>query len=514
MTTRSQHLVRSSLLVIFIYGLNKVTGLGKLLLMTRLFGAGPEADAFTAANQLPELLLAMLAGGALSAALIPVYSRRLLHQQMDQAHALSGAVLGLTVTLVGLACGAAWFATPWLVRTVLTPDFPPAQQALTGELMRVLLASTLLIAVGGVFSSLLHAHQHFFAPALATVVIDVGQILGFLFLVPRWGIHGAAWGSVLGAALLVAVQAPPLLRRGVPLRPRHRPDRRDMQELGRLFWPRVITMGAYQAVDLVFIRLASQLPAGSIAAYFYAMLAMVAMPKSLFGNAISTVIFPTAAEQFNTGESTALNRTVARGLQATWMLVIPSAVGLVSLGRPAAAFLFERGAFGPDSTDLVFLLMTILSVRLVADASQDVLSLTFFARHNTRVVMWANLAWMALNIGLSVLLVGPFGIAGLAWAASLAAAGLALLLAGLHWWMGVPLNVGELSRSLGRTLLASGGMSLLILALRRLALPTLLYLTLGVTGGGLFFAVLFSALGGQEIGQAWRLLGFLKRDQV
>lgn len=513
MTTRSQHLVRSSLLVIFIYGLNKVTGLGKLLLMTRLFGAGPEADAFTAANQLPELLLAMLAGGALSAALIPVYSRRLLQREMDQAHALSGAVLGLTVTLVGLACGVAWFATPWLVRTVLTPDFPPAQQALTGELMRVLLASTLLIAVGGVFSSLLHAHQHFFAPALATVVIDLGQILGLLAFTPRWGIHGAAWGSVLGAALLVAVQTPPLLRRGVHLRPRRSPHPQDMQELGRLFWPRVITMGAYQAVDLVFIRLASQLPAGSIAAYFYAMLAMVAMPKSLFGNAISTVIFPTAAEQFNTGEATALNRTVARGLQATWMLVIPAAVGLVSLGRPAVAFLFERGAFGPESTDLVFLLMTILSVRLVADATQDVLSLTFFARHNTRVVMWANLAWMALNIGLSVLLVGPFGIAGLAWAASLAAAGLALLLAGLHWWMDLPLDLGEMARSLGRTLLASAGMALVILALRRLELPTLPYLALGISGGGLIFAGLVSALGGQEIGQVWRLLGLLNRDQ-
>lgn len=506
MTTRSQHLVRSSLLVIVIYGLNKVTGLAKLLLMTRIFGAGPDADAFTAANQLPELLLALLAGGAVSAALIPVYSRRLLIHQHRQAQALSGAVFSLTLVFVGAACAVTWLAAPWLTRSVLTPDFEPAQQALTADLIRILLAATLLIAVGGVFTSLLHAHQHFFAPALATVVIDLGQILGFLFFAPRWGIHGVAWGSVLGAGFLVAVQVPALAQRGIRVRPSLAPDMADLKELGRLFWPRVITMSAYQAVDLVFIRLASRLPPGSIASYFYAMLAMVAMPKSLFGSAIATVIFPTAAEQYNAGDVGSLNRTVTRGLQATWMLVIPSAVGLVSLGRPAVAFLFERGAFGPESTDLVFALMTILSVRLVADASQDVLSLTFYARHNTRIVMWANLAWMGLNVGLSVLLVRFFGIVGLAWAASLAAAALTLLLYGLHEWTGVSLDASELARSLGRTLLASGGMAALVLALRGLGLPDMPYLVVSIVSGGIVFAVLFGVLGGQEILQAWRLL--------
>ena len=51
------------------------------------------------------------------------------------------------------------------------------------------------------------------------------------------------------------------------------------QEMARLIWPRMVTLGVVQAVDLVFLRLASPLPAGSIAAFFYAMLAMVAMPN-------------------------------------------------------------------------------------------------------------------------------------------------------------------------------------------------------------------------------------------
>ena len=77
-------------------------------------------------------------------------------------------------------------------------------------------------------------------------------------------------------------------------------------------------------------------------------------------------------------------QTVTQGLRATWLLLIPSAVGLLVLGRPAVAFLLERGEFGPESTALVYILMAIFSLRLLGEASYDVLTLTFFAQHNTQ----------------------------------------------------------------------------------------------------------------------------------
>ena len=503
--SRTRHLVRSSFLVFFIFGLDKITGFVKLLVTTRLFGTGPEVDAFATANQLPELLLALLAAGALSAAFIPVYSGYLTQSRRRQAASLANTVLTLTMIVMGAACLLAIAAAPWLIRVVLAPHFPAETQQLTAQMMRIFLLAALLISLSGVFASLLHAHQHFLTPALGRVLIDMGQIVGLFALVPLWGVYGMAWGSVLGASLTVLVQIPALARLGVRLRLQIDLRLPGVREVVRLMGPRVATLGAFQAVDLIFIRLASPLAAGSIAAFYYAMLVMLSMPKSLFAAAISQVIFPTMAEQHNTGAGQQLRQTVTQGLRATWLLLLPAAVGLLVLGRPAVSFLFERGAFGPESSALVYLLMAIFSVRLLGEASYDMLALTFFARHNTHVPMWATLCWMVVNVGMSVLLVGPFGIAGLAWATSIAAIVLATAMFALNLRVdGV--DVSMLGAALGRALVSGLGMCAIVLLLHQLRLPPPLFILASASGGGFAFFGIYVLLGGTEVVTALKIM--------
>ena len=503
---RSRHLIRSSLLVLTLFVLEKFTGLGKLFLMTRLFGAGSDADALTAANQLPELFLYTLTGGAIAAAFIPVYSAYLISQRAEQAAALGNTLFTLTVLVVGGVCGAAALAAPWITRTLLVPAFPPEQQALTAELMQILLLSSVIVGVGSVLTSLLQARQHFLAPALALSLVDLGQIFGLYVLAPRWGIHGVAWGSVIGALLLLVAQLPVLWHKHIRLRLALALHLTGSREMARLIWPRMVTLGVVQAVDLVFLRLASPLPAGSIAAFFYAMLAMVAMPKSLFAGAITSVIFPTLAEQYNGGKHNEMRSTLFYGLRAVWLLVLPAAVGMLALGETAVAFLFQRGAFDAQATALVTGLMAILSLRLVADASQDILSLAFYARHNTRMVMWANMGWAGLHVALSLLLVRPFGIIGLAWAAALAAVALALALFLLNRLDHARHGESELGRAVLRSLAACGGMAALVAALARLGLPPVIFLALSVVVGALIYAGLYTLLGGRELGILWQHL--------
>lgn len=496
---RSQHLLRSSILVLFLFGLNKVTGFGKLLLMTAQFGAGAEADAFTAANQLPELFDTMLAGGALAAALIPVYSAYLIRNDRGHSVAMANTVVTLTLLVMGAVAGlAAWFALP-LTQYLLVPEFSPEQQVLTADLMRILLLSMMLFSIGSIFSSLLHAHQHFFTPALGTVLLDLGQIVGLYFLAPRWGIYGVAWGSVIGALLAWGVQIPVFWRARITDRFQIAWRLTGLHEVARLMGPRVVTLGIVQAVDLVFIRLASPLPAGSIAAYYYAMLIMVYMPKSLFGGAISTVIFPTLAEQYNRGDGSALRRLVEQSLYVVWALVVPGAVGLLALGPAAVAFLLQRGAFDAEATALVYTLLVIFSVRLVGETTHDLLALPFYARHNTRIPMWVSVGWAVVNVSFCYALVGPLGIQGLALASTLAGVAATLALYLLNRWESGGFEPGRLGGSLGRILIACGGMGGVVLFVRQLGLDTLPYLVAAMSGGALVYGVLFYWLGGRTL---------------
>ena len=479
-------------------GLSRLTGFGKLLLMTRAFGIGGDADAYAAANQLPELLFAMLAGGAVAAAFIPVYTAQLATGSPAHAARFANTVVTLTVMALGGLGVVVIVAAPWLTTHLLTPGFAPEQQALTARLVQVLMVATFFFAIGSLYASILQSHDHFFAPALGGVLIDIGQIVGIALLAPRLGIGSAAWGLAGGALLILVVQAPFLHRLGLETRPALALRTEGMREVGRLFWPRLVTMGAAQAVDLVVVRLASDLAPGSLSAYFYAVLIMAYMPRGLFAQAIATVIFPTMARQYNAGDGAGLQVTTTAGLRAVLALVIPAAVGIVALGLPGMRFLFPGEELDGAALAMVFTLTAILGVRLVSDASVDILSLAFYARHNTKAPMVASVLWMASVFVLSYALVGPLGVYGLAWASSLASFGLAVALYVLVRQRLHGVRVGDLFATLWRVLAAAGCMVGVVRLLSQVGLSPLVYVVAGIAAGAATYGVVYLALGGRK----------------
>ncbi|MEJ2348369.1 MAG: hypothetical protein P8Y03_01150 [Anaerolineales bacterium] len=56
---------RISLMLAVFFGLEKLLGALRQILINRQFGRSPELDAFNAANNLPDLIFALISGGAL-----------------------------------------------------------------------------------------------------------------------------------------------------------------------------------------------------------------------------------------------------------------------------------------------------------------------------------------------------------------------------------------------------------------------------------------------------------------
>ena len=192
---RARHLLKSSIIVILLIGLGKLTGLIRTRLVSTAFGTSYEFDAFTAANQLPEVFFTLIAGGALAAAFIPVYSAYLKNESAKTSARLANTILNLVILTLGTISLLGAIFAPWLTRILLVPDFPPETQALTAEIMRVILIQTTIFGVSGVLSSILNAHQHFALPALAPVAMDIGYILGLFLFVPSMGILGSGVGD-------------------------------------------------------------------------------------------------------------------------------------------------------------------------------------------------------------------------------------------------------------------------------------------------------------------------------
>jgi putative peptidoglycan lipid II flippase len=223
---------------------------------------------------------------------------------------------------------------------------------------------------------------------------------------------------VLGALLHLVVQLPALRLVGMRWEPIW--DWRDkaVREVGRLMGPRVIGLAAFQLNFFIATFLASTIRDGAISAVNYAWL-IVMTPLGLFGMAISTAVFPRMAEQAARDQEE-LRGTLSRSLCMILFLTVPAGFGLMILAKPITAFLLRSGAFDASSTDLVVSALVFYSVALFAHAGIEIVSRGYYAMSDTRTPVAYAVVSMLINLVLSLVLVWPFGIKGLAAALSVA----------------------------------------------------------------------------------------------
>ncbi len=503
-----ERVARAAGLVMALFVLSRITGLARQMIVGALFGTSPAYDAYVAAFRLPDMLFQLVAGGALVSALLPTYTTVRTREGASRGWQLVSEVATLVLfTLVLLAVILALFAHP-LVTHILVPDFSPAQQDLTTALLRILLLSTVIFGASGLAMSVLNAHQHFFYPALAPVLYNLGIILGAVVLGPRWGVYGLAWGVVLGALMHFGVQVPDLLRVGWRFHPALSLRDPAVREVLRLMAPRVLGLAAVQVNFLVNTILASGLGAGRLSALDYAFRVML-LPLGIFAQAVATAAFPTFAQQVAEHDLRGMQRTLVALVRTILFLTIPATVGLIVLAQPFIIVLFQRRAFDMTSTWLTTVALRAYAVGLCGHALVEILARAFYSLHDTRTPVIIGIAAMGLNIVLNVWWVHIWSHVGLALANSVATLLEALTLYLVmnrrlgHLWN------GEIAWSVGRHVIAAGGMGGVLYLLVRAGegLNAWWIFLLGMLLGTGTYAVMAAILRVPELLNVWALIG-------
>ena len=425
---RNLQILRSAALVALLFAADKFLGLVRDASIGRAFGASAALDAYYAAFELPDGLFTVVAGSAMATALIPVLSARIARGEREGVWRLVSAVVNLALLVVAGVSVVAAILAPHVIRTV-APGFDAGQVALAARLMRLVLLQTLVSSASGIVMSVLQAHQHFLLPAAAPLCYTLGRLAGALLLAPRWGIFGLAWGGLAGTVGHLLVQVPGLVRLHARWWPAVRHP--DLRALLGLMGPRMLGLGATYLNFVLPTFLGSRLPAGAISAYEYGW-RLMQFPETIIGTALGLTVFPTLAERANAGDREGLRRTAAWALRLVLALAVPAAAGLLVLGRPLTALLFQRGAFDASATDRVVWALQFFAVGLVAHSALEVVSRLFYAQRDMWTPLWAALAGLALNAGLGWALLPVLAHGAIALSNSLGAAlqvGILLLVA-------------------------------------------------------------------------------------
>lgn len=399
---RNQQIARSTLVVMIAFGVAKIISLGQTVIIASVFGVGTEWDTFVTANRIPELIFTLIAGGALAHAFIPIFSGYLARDERDEAWRIASHVINTIFTATAIVSIVVFIASPWLVANVVAPGFDSAGRAQTVELMRILLVSTMIFSVSGIVMGILQSHNHFLLPALAPIMFDVGILIGVIFLLKPLGVHGIALGAVLGAAMHFGIQIPGLIRfkaRWIPELGLRDPI---LWKVIRLMLPRIAGLGVFSINFVVMNNIASRLGVGSVSALDWGW-RLMQIPQTLIGTAMGTVIFPTLAALSEVGDQDGKRDAMSGALRFILIASIPSAVGLIFVGRPVISLL-ERGAFDASASALVYSTLQFFALGLIVHSALEVVARSFYADKDTLTPLWAALGGATINLVLSFLL--------------------------------------------------------------------------------------------------------------
>jgi putative peptidoglycan lipid II flippase len=466
---------------------SRVLGIVRESAIAGTFGRGSVVDSFTAAATLPTILYDLLVSGAISAALVPVFSE---YAEGDEREfwRVASSVANLALLSIAVVAGLLIWQAPLAVE-LLAGGFASEIREQATLMVRLLLPAVILMGLSGLITALLYARQRFLLPSFTTSAYNLGIIAGALLLTRPFGPYGLVAGVLLGALLQVLLQLPGL--RGMAYLPALDLDHPGVRRILKLYAPVALGIG-FSILGIVLDRnLASRQGESAIATMRYAT-TLIQFPLGLVAAAVAFAVLPTLSRQAAARDEEAFRATLAMGIKVVLLLILPAAAGLAALATPITALLFERGRFGADDTAVTARALLFYLPGLPAAALDQMLLFAFYARNRT---LAPNLVQGAA--------IGVYAITALGLLATTTLGFFALILGNSAQWISHALILLLLARGLvrlrglrlGEALLkCSGAALMLLLAAGWLAAtlpggPLIRLIVAGGVGAALYFGL-------------------------
>ena len=384
-----------------------------IVLATAISINGGAGDTFALANQLPNNIYSLIAGGLLSAVIVPQIVKANLHSDGGAAFInriiTIGLVVFVIVTVIATACA------PLLVR-LYGGGFSADELALATGFAYWCLPQIFFYALYSLVGETLNARGVFgpftWAPVLNNIVV-IGSLVLFIALFGGASEHGQAdsWTPAQialvggGATLGIVVQAVALFfflgRAGLRYRPDFRWRGAGLGSTGRaaswVFGMFLVT----QVSGVVEANVASSATGeASINAMKYGWL-MFMLPHSIATVSIVTAYFTRMSSHVRDGRLGDLRDDLSSALRSSLLIIVFSAVGLGVLAFPFSAI------FGQSYSEVSSLALVYLAylTGLVPFTIFFVLLRVFYALDRTRAAFLIQVAQTAFYVA-GALLVG------------------------------------------------------------------------------------------------------------
>lgn len=418
--------------------LSRITGLLRELLIARAFGASAYTDAFFVAFRIPNLLRRLFAEGAFSQAFVPILAEYKNRKGEADTKALVDHVATVLTWALLLTCVLGIVAAPFVVYFIATGLKSDARAFMTAVGMtRIMFPYIGFMAFVALAGGILNTWRQFQVPAFTPVLLNLTFIAASLLVAPHIAqpVYALAFAVVAGGILQVAVQIPALQKIGmlprISLNPQFALADPGVRRVLRQMGPAVFAVSVAQISLIINTNIASRLANGSVSWLSYAD-RLMEFPTALLGVALGTILLPSLSKAHANGDKEEYSALLDWGLRLTFLIALPSAVGLATLSEPLTTTLFHYGKFDAQSVAMTSRALVAYGVGLIGLVLVKILAPGFYAKQDIRTpvkiavvvliatqlmnllfVPWIAHAGLALSIGLGACLNAGFLYRGL-----------------------------------------------------------------------------------------------------
>ncbi len=394
--------------------LSRCTGFVRTWAMAFALGNTVLAAGYSLANNLPNMIYELVAGGFLSAAFLPIYMATRAKRSEEEANAYACSLLSIVVVALGaIALVASIFAPQVIATQSLFSSSSHETVQLATWFFRFFAFQIVFYGMSAVFQGLLNAQREFFWPAISSVfmnIVTIATFFGYPFVAAAGTAAGITWlgcGTTLSIAVMAAVQIPALVRTGFRFRFNLRLQTDGLRETVSLALPAI----ACTAINLVAISLmnscALHVAENGPSSVSYAWM-WYQFPYGVLGVALSTALFTEMSDATARSDWEGFKGHFLSGLSLTWVLIIPLAL-TVGLAAPQLIGLYTAGSFTADNVGTIAGLLRCWCVALPLYAGYMFVYRAYSSMKDLRTVAACNFVLTFVQVGLYVLLTGAAG---------------------------------------------------------------------------------------------------------
>ena len=394
---------------------SRILGFIRDLLTASVLGANIYSDIFFVAFKLPNLFRSIFADGAFTQAFIPSYAK-----SKHKIRFSSVIFLQLFGFLIVLSLLVMTFSH--LVAKAIAIGFDEKTLDLAAPLFAINFYYLPMIFVVTFMGALLQYKKHFATSAFSTALLNLAMI-GSLLIAQNMEKYDItfylSYGVLFGGFLQILVHLYAVKKLNLcKIFHFKKHEKKEENRFYKNFFSATFGSSTLHISAFIDTWLASFLISGSISYLYYAN-RIFQLPLALFAIATSIALFPMVARAIkNKEEDKALKLMKKSALILFALLSISTFIGIV-FNEFIIKLLFERGEFTSADTQNTALILTMYLIGLLPFGLAKIFSLWLYAKEQQFLTAKISMYSLTTNIIFSLILIKPFGAAGLAFAGTI-----------------------------------------------------------------------------------------------